>query len=536
MTTTTLPLTNQAQAMLKEIQRHSGVLSAQVDAAVQQAAAQQTQQTPGTQATQGTVTALDCHVLEKVLLQAMPTQSQVIQRAKACGMKHHPDKTNGRFLTQILSMRIEKETAIAYAQPSAAPVRKDPLYATFTLAPNADCMLLFNARDVDDKGNPLLMKVARDAFDITKLDLTKYRTDKNGTQPDVVRIKDSASYVETKDIDETEFSFGDPLKQVSLDKSGDEVSTSVWVRPENIDRTTVFHAMRNAQGAIVPNPVQPLLSMNSQRTGDTLDTTGVKTFDERVRLSMSARSTLPAGVWLDDANVGAHVDVDLIVDRGLIFEPGSSASIALNGHASANLSVAVDKTDAHLNGNASTSMKASLTGSASLRQILVSSLQRSSRSTPTDQTSSNQRVVDVIYKDAQTRVVGNKTLSPLADVKVTQPELAAMKMSCTAKVLAADPQDNGAVVNLTLDDAFLSGSDFKGWKVVAGFRDENGTWQEQTRTVGSSSSKKEAFSFDVSDFDAQQKKNANVEIRLFNADGVPAQRVLVPFREVHWSV
>lgn len=313
------------------------------------------------------------------------------------------------------------------------------------------------------------------------------------------------------------------------------MSTSVWVRPENINRTNVFHATRNPQGAIVPNMAQPIPHMNTQQTGDALDTTAVKTFDERIHLSLSAKSSLPAGVWLDDANAGAHVDVNVVVDRGLIFEPGSSAAIALSGHATANLAVAVDKTDAHLNGNASTSTKAAVVGGASLRQILGSTLQRTSRSTATDATSSSQRVVDVVYADAAARLIGNKPLSPLADVVVSQPELAAMKMTCTAKVLANDPQDNGAVVKLALDDAFLSGADFKGWKIVAGFRDETGTWQEQTRTVGSSSSKKEAFSFDVSDFDVQQRKNANVEVRLFNADGVPAQRVLVPFREIHWT-
>ena len=541
MTTTMLPLTNQAQAMLKEIQRQAGVLSAQVDAVVQQEA-QKLQATQATQPTQQTTTAMDCDVLEKILLDAMPAQSQLIQRAKSCGLKHHPDKTNGRFLTQILSMRIEKETAVAYNPPPAlhTPRRIDPLYATFTMAPNADVMLLFNARDVDSNGNPLLMKiVARDSADLTKLDLKKYRTDPNGTQPDVVRVKDSASYVETKDIDETEFSFGDPLKQVSIDKSGDEISTSLWVRPDNTDKTNVFAAMRDPSGRFVPNMSQPYAHLNQVRAGDNLDTTPVKTFEDKIRVSLAAKPTLPAGAWLDDGGAGAHVDVTLHVDRGLIFEPGSNASVNVSGFVSAAVSVAVDKADAHLLGNASTSTKASVNASATLRQILTAPITRTAQAqvNGSDRNSSSRALVDVVYADAASRKVGDRNFSPLGDTTVAQADLKTMKMACTAKPMSnpSDPEDDGARVTLALDDAFLNGADYSGYTIVAGFRDEKGQWQEQKRAVAGAQSKRESFSFDVGDFDDQQKKNANLEIRLFNKDNLPAMRVLVPFREIHWG-
>jgi hypothetical protein len=540
MTTTTLPLTNQAQAMLKELQRTAGTLGAQVDQALQ-AEAQKVQQTAGTQATQGTQTALDCDVLEKILLSAMPAQTQLIQRAKACGLKHHCDKTNGQFLSQILSMRIEKDTQVAYNPPPAVhrPIRVDPLYATFTMAPDASVMLLFNARNVDKNGQPLLMKVvARDSFDMKSLDLTKYRTDPNGTQPDVVRVKDSASYVETKDIDETEFSFGDPLKQVSLSKSGDEISTSVWVRPENINRTLVFRGMTGPAGSVVPNTAAPLPQFNRTETGDTIDTTPVATFDERIRVSLAAKSTLPAGTWLGTAGAGAHVDATLHVDRGLIFEPGATASVQLAGLATATINVAIDAKDAHLNGNASTSVAATLNPGATLRQILESTVNRASKSAGNDNSTVQKRLVDCVFADAASRTIGDKALAPLGDVRVDAATMSAMKIACNVKPLPGDPQKNGTKVSLTLDDQFLTAAkdtSFNGWKIAVGFTDEQGVWQEQARSVGGTNSKKESFTFDVTDFDAQQKKNANLEVRLFNADGVPAQRVLVPFREMHWG-
>lgn len=268
-TTTQLPLNTQAQAMLRSFHRQAGVLPATVE----QTIAQQAQTTQAG----GTAVALDCDALEKLLLAAMPDQKQAIQQAKGCAATYHCDKTNGRFLTQILSMRIEKETVNAYQPPAPTPpVVRDPLYATFTMAPDADVMLLFNARDVDEKGQPLLMKVV------------------------------------------------------------------------------------------------------------------------------------------------------------------------------------------------------------------------------------------------------------------------ARELSCTAKPLPRDPEEDGVTVSLALDDGFLAAAagrnaSFKDYTMVVGFTDVDGSWKEQSRSVGSDASTKVAFAFECNDFDGLQKKNGNLEARVFTADGVPAQRVLVPFREIYWA-
>jgi hypothetical protein len=76
---------------------------------------------------------------------------------------------------------------------------------------------------------------------------------------------------------------------------------------------------------------------------------------------------------------------------------------------------------------------------------------------------------------------------------------------------------------------------FKGYTMVVGFTDVHGTWKEQSRTVNSDASKHESFSFDIDAFNEPQKNNGNLEVRLFNADSVPAMRVLVPFREIRWG-
>ncbi len=536
-TTTQLPLNAQAQAMMQAFHRQAGVTSQAVEQAVVSAAQAQSP-------TQGTAAALDCDALEKILLAAMPEQKKAIADAKGCGMSYHCDKTNGRFLTQILSMRIEKETHNIHRPPApAAPRVVDPLYATFTMAPDADVMLLFNARDVDAKGQPLLMKiVARERFDVSTLDLSPYRLHAGTTTPDVVRVKDGASYVETKDINEHEFSFGDPLKQVSLNGKGKEISTSVWVRPENIDKQRFFLPERNpANNTWRPNLARPVADLDRTTTGDNLDRTPVKSFGDRIRVGLST-SNLAPGAWLDTAGAGANVKADLSVDRGYVFEPGSSATVAIAGNASGSVSVNVDKGDAHLLGNASGLQSLTINAGATLRQILSSNLTQSTwaQSAKTDATNTSTPLHQVIFGDAAARTVAGRAMSPLGDVTLKATDLAAAKVSCTAKPLPRDPEEDGVKVSLSLEDAFLAAAagkeaSFKGYKMVVGFTDMDGTWKQQERTVAGAASKKEDFAFEIDDFDGMQRKDAKLEIRLFNADGVPAERVLVPFREIQWG-
>jgi len=536
-TTTALPLNVQARAMLKELHRQTGVLPQQVDAVV-------TQQIEQAAQTGGTVTALDCDALEKILVQAMPDKKQVIETAKGCGNRYHGDKQNGRFLTQILSMRIEKETHNVYSPPApVAPRTTDPLYASFTLAPDADVMLLFNARDVDAKGQPVLMKVvARERFDMAGFDFGKYRLNPNGSKPDVVVVKDTESYVETKDIDEAEFAFGDPLKQVSLNGKAQEISTSVWVRPENIDKQRFFRATRDAAGQLIPNLAQPVAQFDRVTNADTLDRTPVKSFSDKVRLTLTT-DQLPAGAWLDTAGVDGKVKASLSVDRGFIFEPGSRGTIGLSGVASGNVNVEVDAGDAHLLGNNAKRTDVVLQSGATLRSLMGTQLvETTNAQAGNSDTATTQRPLSaIVFADAAARQVAGHAMRVLGDTTVAASGFVASKLSCTAKPLPRDPEEDGVTVSLTLHDAFLSSAagldpvSFKGYTVVAGFTDVDGVWKEQQRSVKTDASCNESFAFDCNDFDGLQKKNANLEIRLFNADGVPAQRVLIPFRQVQWA-
>lgn len=523
---------SQAAALVKDLQRQVGMLSAPVE----QALAQVQQAEPAK--------PLSLQQVEQVLLSAMPEQKSVIQGSCQRAACYHPDNKNPRFLTQILSMKIEKESDfVVHPNPvNVAPIRRDPLYASFTMDPKADFMLLFNARDVDRNGQPLLMKVvARERADISKLDLTRYRM-QDPTKPDVVKVSNDQSYVETKDINEAEFQFGDPLKQVSVGAEGKELSTSVWVRPENVNKEFAFNGMwdPNTSGAsrrIIPNRASPAPQNNRVTQGEGLDRTAVATFQDRVHLSLKAKDTLPQGAWLDTPGAGAHLEAALSVDRGYMFEPGSKAGVAFSG-ATINLEVA--KNDAQLLGSESKAVAVPVSPSSTIRQLLSQNIGETTSANPTnaDQTSRATAASALLFARAADIGVGAGTLSVLGDVPVAKANMAANLIKLDA-VPAADDDNDAATVRLTLDEGFLAGKNgasVKGYKIVAGFTDEKGVWQEaKTRAIGSDKNKKETFSFDVGDFDEMQKKNANLEVRIFNESGVPATRVLLPFRDIGWG-
>jgi hypothetical protein len=523
-------LTQQAAALLKEVQRTTGLFDLAVDQAIQ-SEADKVVQSNGAQQTLGV------EQLEKILLGAMPAQKQAISDACSFAKGYHPDSKNPRFLTQILSMRIEKEHDIGVGA-TVPPRNRDPLYASFTLDPKADFMLLFNARDVDAKGQPLLMKVVvREGADVAKLDLSRYRT-ATGQMPDVVKVAKNATYVETKDIDETEFSFGDPLKQVSVAGDGKkELSSSVWVRPENIDRTTAYSYMWSRAGYVI-NPNSRMPQYDRLVQGEQLDTTPVKSFEDRVRLRMATKDTLPADAWLDTPGSGNHVDVVLDVKRGFIFEPGSWGEVSFNGM---QLKANVDKTDAQLLGNAPSSQKGTPGGNISLRQLLQTQVVMRTGANPNgnDAQQTQKPAVDVIFASTKDSItVGANKLAPLGDVTLRAADMTNNKVKFEVEPISDDDND-GVKLTLKLEDGFLTGNNgvsMQGWKAVVGYTDAAGKWVAVgDRTVKSASSKAEAFNVDIDDFDALQKANRNLEVRLFNAEGIPAQRVILPFRDAVWA-
>jgi hypothetical protein len=639
-----IQLNQQASAALGEIVRQN---KGQLPSAVEERLAaieNQATQNAG-QAGQVAQTPLTLQDVEKILQQAMPNQSTQIKQACEIGSGYHPDGKNAKFLTQILSAKVQKIDEVLFRQPTtpAAPRRYDPYFAELTVDPKAQNVLLFNATNVDRNGNALLMKVvmrmtpkldaivlngeaeleklAKDIApkfmrhngnitessvrqwlglphdgntdtntinwmnqvaqnaawmqqnvpggleartrigeltkelnevkqryideQLPKLDLTRYRREPPEAKPDVTLIGSSASFIKTADFNEHEFAFGDALKQTSLGANNKELSSSVFIRPEGEQWNRAWSDPANHNGRQI--------AQDNRETRETaLDTAArgghVRTYDDRIRVSVKAKEgqTLTPGSWLDEAGGLQKLDVNLHLDRGLIFEPGSNARVNILGK---NFDTGVPKDDAQLLGNAASSHAVDTAGqNQTVRQFLQSQVRRDSWAQPnqSDNTQQNFTVAQMVYANAASINVGARTLKPIGDTVLTQLELAANKIKLDA-IPIEDPQNDGVKVRLTLDEGFLGAeagkASVKGYTIQVGYFDENNQWIEaKSRTVGADTkSKKEEFTFEVPDFDALQKPNPqagaakHLEIRLYNADGIPAERIQVPFREVVWG-
>jgi hypothetical protein len=369
-----------------------------------------------------------------------------------------------------------------------------------------------------------------DAFIATKLpgiNLDSYRRADPKAKPDVALVGAAATFVTTEDIDNVEFAFGDPLKQVSLDKTGKEISASVAVNPENVLQRrgwTDAVAMRGRRA-----------DSDGEAKGSNLDRTPVVVFDDRIKLNLKPVGDV-GGAWLKDS---APFEASLYIGRGLMFEPGAQGVLEL-GPVKASVVVSVD--DAQLLGNEPQTVAFDPKAlGATLAHTLASPLGMITHveSKKSDIRGTNKKLVDIIFSNAKQIEVGAKPLAPLADVAVnTKADLKANKMSWSALPLS-DPQNDGACVTLRLEEGFMTKKgelgDVAGYQVQVGYFDNDKKWIEAKRfTVSGDQSKATEFSFDLDSLPALQKTNANLEVRLYNAEGVPAQRMMVPFRAAEY--
>ena len=471
--------------------------------------------------------------LEEVLNAAMPqpeAHAQLVGTVEKCkaSSNYHPDCTRPDFLTQMIGLhRIEKETDEVYHTPAIRRPVRDPLYAKFVMDNEADVMLIFNARDVDAHGRPLLMKVvARDCVDMASLDLSKYRTERAGFA-DIQKVPENAAYVEIEDTNETEFTFGDPLLQVSL-RQGKELSRSVHLNPTNV-QTTNYYSTHDGRTPFLPAPVPSEIL-----TGNSLDIEPPAVFPERIRLSMAAKPSFPEGAWLEAPST--HVNCTLHVEPGLIFEPGTTAAVNY-GNATAEVTVPSD--DAFLLGSRGSSVTippSRTTLDAFLKQFVTIAVQRPGAA---DRNATQTRASTLLYPKPSAIHVAGKIFDPLATTPLATANFAAAGAEASIHPLV-DPEHDGVGIDLKLGAGFLSAdapTSLKGWKIVVGYRDENNQWNAAAPATVSNDRSLQDVAFHLESKNALGLIEAgrSLEIRLFNQDGIPAERVEIPFRDIPWA-
>ncbi|MFO0724439.1 MAG: hypothetical protein U1E65_11685 [Myxococcota bacterium] len=485
---------------------------------------------------------LTAQQLQEVLLQAMPDKAQMIQQgAESCGCASHQcDGKNGKFISTVASVLIEKERNGVYTAPTVQYTpRRDPLTTEIILGKDTDFAVQVNAGVFDAQGKPLAQKVVvRDRADMKLLPevLKNYYTTW-GDKPDIVKVSNDAAYLKLVDEQENEFQFGHGVGLVSFDKAGKEQGRNGKTNPLNKLTTHLFYP-KAENGVNVPDLTKPTGQAPQIQQGPQLDTTHVQTFKETVGIKIEVAAS-DKGMWLD-VPVG-QTKTTLNIGEGLIREPGTTAQSALWNMV---VNSAVPDTDFSFKGSAagSAALNAAQYNGYQLAHLLNENVRVTSHSNPTN-TDNFQEMIPVkglLYPTADAIKLGGAKFSPLADISADAATMAEKGIHASIEPLAGDPQADGFCVRLGLDKGFInadSPANLSGYSIEAGYRGPDGKWQDAGSVKVTSSSASGAAKFEVALDNATEAvaSNRQLEIRVRNAEGLPAGRVLIPFKEMKWG-
>ncbi len=524
----TLQLDPQAKQLLSFVQQQTSRIDDKLEAQITQKATE-------------TGGVLNIAQLEKLLVQAMPEHKEKITKLGEQCLCHHSDGKNGAFLTQMVGLhRIQKDRSAVYHQPQFTQPARDPLFAKFIMAKDADVLLVFNASKFDDGGRPLLMKiVARESMKDKIPDLSNYHT--LTKTPDVQYVANDAAFVEIQDENEAEFAFGDAIAQVSLNAKGKELSRNGGVGPTNQRVTNYFSGM-NVGGTIVPNLNAPVGVAPTHEAGIHLDNAHVQRFEDRIQLSLAAASTFPAGGWLETA--ASHLETKLTVQPGYLLEPGTKGNVSFAGAA---VATHVPADDFSFNGSDSgaATVNSGNYHSTSLGQFLRQNVRQSTQSDSSgghDAQTVDTPAFQLVFAHPERVQVGGIALDPLGDRMVKKADFAAAQVAVHVEPLASDPEKDGQEIVIDLAKGFLTGKDgesLAGWRVEAGYRggaSQNNEWiGTKALTSKAGGTPAECLKLALPNAPEALAAGTNLELRVYNAEGVPAQRILIPLTELPWG-
>lgn len=485
--------------------------------------------------------------LEAVLLQAMPAQKRRIRAAfeESQRLGFSPDGRNPRFLTQLIGAHhIEKEVAEVHTRPvEDPPLLRDPARVRLLVPKEAKSVLVFNARDVDERGRPLLMKVVlrvSNPADPRKAqnELNQFLRNTNlegfrkagGGPPDVQLIGLKDADVTVEDRDEAEFTFGDPLLVVSYNAAGKELGRAVGVDPDNRRVAHQFHAAPDGSPDLSrPAGVAPKITAGPQ-----LDVTPPVCFDQRLGLALSRKPGVAPFAW--NNLLAKDFEWSLKAEPGLIYEPKTTARIELLGVA-AETSVAAH--DPFLLGSPAVTVSPDPViqgqyGNMPLLRLLDQPVVRAVH-TPGRNDRDERRLAayELLYPRPDQIQLAGFEFEPLHDMTLERREFRGAGLSAHWRRAGAQ-----AELEVNLNAGFLSanrGTSLRGWTMAVGYEDAQGAWQSLgTQRLHRSSSQRANFSGVVIDPASLLAANRSLEVRVYNESGVPAERVMVPLSELTW--
>ncbi len=650
-----------AAAVAHLVRQHHGQLPGPVETLLTQAEAEQRATDARAQGRRAPTTTVSKQMslaeLEQRLIAAMPDQQQTFASAINCGRSYVANGAGGTPLTTLLAARIERSVNVARTNTNSAfnpRTAGDPYYIKINVELAAKTVLLFNARDVDREGNPLLMKVVMRmtpaveaavagfeaqldrlvaeavskvvthrrgpvdplpydvkawtarydsalreqlglphgnlhgtedvafvaslpdlssaltrgkeivaamnevkrqfiAGELPPLGLANYRQ-LPGTVPDVALIGAATADVEVVDENEHEFRPGDPVHQVSLNADGTQRSSSDFIHPVNLERHLAW-----------ADPVSRTGRTPSQDTTvEVPDRHGVVAHLDRVKVAPASTGQVLSGGWIDSRASGDEIPVRLHIERGVIFEPGATASFSVRQTVSGACLVpktpASTRSDGQLLGNDPLNVDVAR---VSLRDIYQSALvvdtwasnksvndvpgRRQLPYRPTDLKTTEIPISTLVFGDTSSLRIGARPITPLGDTSLEAAAFSANKIAIDATRVAGT---STVKMRLRLGEGFLASTradaSVQGYQIQVGYLDANSQWKEAGCSMASmGSSPPKEFELDIADFDNAKSKltprprgkgfqlvveDRAIEIRIYNPAGFPVERLQIPLR------
>ncbi len=476
------------------------------------------------------------------LLATCPAEQQAIQDAVQQFQKDDckPLSKDGSKLIELMFQKnIDVVGNPRAPRPTAITPRWDPMLGTLFMDKDVAFAALCNAADWQDGGTMRVMHmIGRDGAiacgkqpDLAASNLV-WDSEKNKIQ----NVGDKTSVVKFEDKHDEEFEPGDSTAVIFFDKNGKETKREGISDPAG-EVTVNFKYTNNPTGASWATQVYT----GAQADAQNLNQNGV-------------RFSLGRPVKIDQAKVQAYVqdrsgaqgawtsqtlkdlDVTLFADRGLHREPGSRVMVSFLGAAIQSL-IKSEEDKFRLAGNKPQAKLVDLNQyqNHSVAWLLGNAVNIESRMIEgqhADSTTTSRPLRDVIFADAVESIqVGQAPLVALGDGSVPAAEMKARGFDA----YFVENEDGKPRPVVELEAGFLSSKSsdvpLKGWRIDVGYRDTNGAWQgcESFKIKNLTTSEAGRLELPVIEDYGVFKSEAvkDLELQVYNANGVPAQRLRV---------
>lgn len=438
-----------------------------------------------------------------------------------------------------------------YTQPP--PVKVDPYDVIFKVHPKTAFVVFFNGQNVDASGRPAIMGIAtREGHDPKKLDASDVYAPPGTVIQSQVFAK-GATVAKFHEDNLPEFAKGNPIIAVALDANGNFLSAETKIRPLNIAVRDTYPG-KSVDGKWVPDMDKQPLSHNVQ-TGEQLDTTKVRRYDNKLALEVRAKAGYSPANWTQEPIVAGDLTATLMAMRGFIFEPGAQADVSFGGK---KLTLKVEGKDAEvmslpvrLPGSKSQAIDASPTANTTVGGFASQSVSIYTRSHPqaSDADSGNitfqNLVMPYLMNGCGATLGGHKMF--VGDCGVDPSDSGAHKISLKRRPgPKADCGGKDQLIDVKLEEGFVNipGTDLKGFQLEFGFSHPDPAspgkflWTpvERKKLGNGSASKPLGVMLPLEKPDEFEKAGGRLEVRLYNPGGVPVMRMNAPVNhQLQWA-